>query len=100
MPGLWDMHSHPEPADGLLLLAAGVTGVRDMAAEPAKRERMKAWDTGDTLGPRIVYAGIVDGPGPFQGPTQVLVATPRPRRAPQSTPWRTRASSSSRSTAR
>ena len=73
LPGLWDMHSHPEPADGLLLLAAGVTGVRDMAAEPAKRERMKTWDTGETLGPRIVYAGIVDGPGPFQGPTQVLV---------------------------
>ncbi|HWN07656.1 MAG TPA: hypothetical protein VNO53_10890, partial [Steroidobacteraceae bacterium] len=75
VPGLWDMHSHPEPADGLLLLAGGVTGVRDMAAEPAKRERMKAWDTGETLGPRIAYAGIVDGPGPFQGPTQVLVDT-------------------------
>src|SRR4029450_4221912 len=44
-PGLWDMHSHPEPADGLLLLAAGVTGVRDMAAEPAKRGRTKKRDT-------------------------------------------------------
>jgi imidazolonepropionase-like amidohydrolase len=80
LPGLWDMHSHPEPADGLLLLAAGVTGVRDMAAEPAKRERMKTWET-DTLGPRIVYAGIVDGPGPFQGPTQVLVSTEAEARA-------------------
>ncbi len=73
LPGLWDMHSHPEPADGLLLLAAGVTGVRDMAAEPAKRERMRTWD-GETLGPRIAFAGIMDGPGPFQGPTRVLVA--------------------------
>ena len=81
VPGLWDMHSHPEPADGLLLLAAGVTGVRDMAAEPAKRERMKAWDTGETLGPRIAYAGIVDGPGPFQGPTPVLVDTEAEARA-------------------
>jgi hypothetical protein len=81
VPGLWDMHSHPEPADGLLLLAAGVTGVRDMAAEPAKRERMKAWDTGETLGPRIAYAGIVDGPGPFQGPTQVLADTEAEARA-------------------
>ncbi len=81
VPGLWDMHSHPEPADGLLLLAAGVTGVRDMAAEPAKRERMKGWDTGETLGPRIAYAGIVDGPGPFQGPTQVLVDTEAEARA-------------------
>jgi imidazolonepropionase-like amidohydrolase len=80
LPGLWDMHSHPEPADGLLLLAGGVTGVRDMAAEPAKRERMKTWET-DTLGPRIAYAGIVDGPGPFQGPTQVLVATEAEARA-------------------
>jgi imidazolonepropionase-like amidohydrolase len=73
LPGLWDMHSHPEPMDGLLLLAGGVTGVRDMAAEPEKRERMRTWEK-DTLGPRIVFAGIVDGPGPFQGPTQVLVA--------------------------
>jgi hypothetical protein len=81
VPGLWDMHSHPEPADGLLLLAAGVTGVRDMAAEPAKRERMKGWDTGETLGPRIAYAGIVDGPGPFQGPTQVLADTEAEARA-------------------
>jgi len=81
VPGLWDMHSHPDPADGLLLLAAGVTGVRDMAAEPAKRERMRTWDTGETLGPRIVYAGIVDGPGPFQGPTQVLADTEAEARA-------------------
>jgi imidazolonepropionase-like amidohydrolase len=75
------MHSHPEPADGLLLLAGGVTGVRDMAAEPAKRERMRTWDTGETLGPRIAFAGIVDGPGPFQGPTQVLAASEAEARA-------------------
>jgi hypothetical protein len=74
------MHSHPEPADGLLLLAAGVTGVRDMAAEPVKRERMQTWD-GETLGPRIAFAGILDGPGPFQGPTQVLVADEAAARA-------------------
>ena len=37
------MHVHPEPEDGLLLLAAGMTGVRDMAAEPKKSERMKGW---------------------------------------------------------
>jgi hypothetical protein len=81
LPGLWDMHSHPEPADGLLLLAAGVTGVRDMAAEPEKRERLKVWDSGDALGPRVAFAGIVDGPGPFQGPTQVLADTEAEARA-------------------
>jgi imidazolonepropionase-like amidohydrolase len=80
VPGLWDMHGHPEPADGLLLLAGGVTGVRDMAAEPDKPGRMKAWE-GDTLGPRIAYAGIVDGPGPFQGPTKVLAGDEAAARA-------------------
>lgn len=72
LPGLWDMHVHPEPEDGLLFLSAGITGVRDMAAEPAKRERMRSWESGETLGPRIAYAGILDGPGPFQGPTSML----------------------------
>ena len=51
-----------------------------MAAEPAKRERMGTWD-GETLGPRIAFAGIMDGPGPFQGPTQVLVADEAAARA-------------------
>jgi imidazolonepropionase-like amidohydrolase len=81
VPGLWDMHSHPEPADGLLLLAAGVTGVRDMAAEPQKRARLAGWESGETLGPRVAFAGIVDGPGPYQGPTQVLADTEDEARA-------------------
>ena len=42
---------------------------------------MRGWDTGETLGPRIAYAGIVDGPGPFQGPTQVLADTEAEARA-------------------
>jgi imidazolonepropionase-like amidohydrolase len=75
LPGLWDMHTHPQPEDGLLLLAAGITGVRDMAAEPAKVARMRAWETGEALGPRIAFAGILDGPGPFQGPTEMLAGT-------------------------
>ena len=75
LPGLWDMHTHPQPEDGLLLLAAGITGVRDMAAEPAKITRMRAWESGEALGPRIAFAGILDGPGPFQGPTEMLAGT-------------------------
>ncbi|TMB12523.1 MAG: hypothetical protein E6J65_25950, partial [Deltaproteobacteria bacterium] len=31
IPGLWDMHAHVSPNDGLLNLAAGVTTVRDLA---------------------------------------------------------------------
>jgi imidazolonepropionase-like amidohydrolase len=41
---------------------------------------MATWER-DTLGPRIVFAGIVDGPGPFQGPTHVLVANEAEARA-------------------
>lgn len=75
VPGLWDMHSHPELPDGLLLLAGGVTTVRDMAAAPEKARQLAAWKSGAELGPRLVFAGIIDGPGPFQGPTPVLVDT-------------------------
>jgi imidazolonepropionase-like amidohydrolase len=75
LPGLTDMHAHPSPSQGLLHLACGVTSIRDMAAEPDTPAKLKAWETGETAGPRVVYAGIIDGPGPFQGPTKTLVAT-------------------------
>ena len=33
-------------------------------------------EQGEQIGPRIVLAGLIDGPGPFQGPVNVLAATP------------------------
>ena len=74
LPGLWDMHTHPDLDSGPLFLAAGVTSVRDMAAEPDKPARLRAFETSEALGPRVVFAGIVDGRGPFQGPTKMLVS--------------------------
>jgi hypothetical protein len=74
LPGLFDMHAHPSADDGMLHLLAGVTSIRDMAAEPGKTAELSAWETGDAAGPRVVFAGIIDGPGPFQGPTKTLVA--------------------------
>ena len=74
LPGLWDLHTHPDLDSGPLFLAAGVTSVRDMAAEPDKPALLRVFDTGAALGPRVVYAGIVDGRGPFQGPTKTLVS--------------------------
>lgn len=75
LPGLWDMHAHVQPTDGLLNLAAGVTSVRDLANDTdellARRKRI---EEGNELGTRIVMAGFIDGPGPYQGPTKVLVA--------------------------
>ncbi len=75
LPGLWDMHAHVHGSDGMLNLAAGVTSVRDLANDTdellARRKRIEA---GTELGTRIVMAGFIDGPGPYQGPTKVLVA--------------------------
>jgi imidazolonepropionase-like amidohydrolase len=75
IPGLWDMHAHVSPNDGMLNLAAGVTTVRDLANDTdellARRKRI---EEGTELGTRIVMAGFMDGPGPYQGPTKVLVA--------------------------
>ncbi len=73
LPGLWDLHTHPDLDSGPLFLAAGVTSIRDMAAEPEKPALLRVFDTNEALGPRVVFAGIIDGRGPFQGPTKVLV---------------------------
>jgi Amidohydrolase family len=73
LPGLWDMHAHVSPNDGMLNLAAGVTSVRDLANDndelTARRKRI---DSGQEIGTRIIAAGFIDGPGPYQGPTKVL----------------------------
>jgi imidazolonepropionase-like amidohydrolase len=75
IPGLWDMHAHVGNNDGLLNLAAGVTTVRDLANDLEELlARKKRIEEGTELGTRIVMAGFIDGPGPYQGPTKVLVS--------------------------
>src|SRR5689334_4469051 len=82
LPGLWDMHVHTSDDDGLLHLAAGVTSVRDMANDFDELQRRRhRWDDGSLLGPRVLMAGFLDGPGPFRGPTKVLVSTDSEARA-------------------
>jgi imidazolonepropionase-like amidohydrolase len=82
LPGLWDMHAHVGANDGLLNLAAGVTTVRDLANDTdsllARRKRI---EEGKEIGTRIVLAGVIDGRGPYQGPTKVLVSTEDEARA-------------------
>jgi imidazolonepropionase-like amidohydrolase len=73
MPGLWDMHVHVQPNDGLLHIANGVTSVRDLANDT--EELMKTrdrFDHGAEIGPRVLMAGFIDGRGPYQGPTKVF----------------------------
>jgi imidazolonepropionase-like amidohydrolase len=86
IPGLWDMHVHLVFGDWFprakeislpLLVANGITGVRDMGSE---LETLKSWRTeigdGQLLGPRIVLSGpMLDGPKP-RFPSSVAITTP------------------------
>lgn len=78
LPGMWDNHVHlGGSADGLLHLAAGVTTVRDMANDMDELGlRRRRIESGELIGPRILMAGFLDGPGPFAGPSRALVRTP------------------------
>jgi imidazolonepropionase-like amidohydrolase len=82
LPGLWDMHQHLSAMDGILSLAAGVTTCRDLGNDTDHLLGLKRrWDSGKALGPRVVLGGVIDGPGPFVGPTQVLADTAEEARA-------------------
>lgn len=66
VPGFWDMHVHTDGDDRVLhlLLANGITGIRDMAGNVTKladaRRRIKS---GELTGPRLVFAGpMLEGP--------------------------------------
>lgn len=76
LPGLWDSHGHLSPLDGLFNLAAGVTTVRDLANDTDfLLDLRRRIDAGELLGTRVIMAGFMDGPGPYAGPTKVLVDT-------------------------
>jgi len=76
LPGLWDMHTHIGPTDGVTALAAGVTTVRDMGNIFERVTALKrAIDDGTSLGPRVLLAGIVDGSGPYHEPASFTVDT-------------------------
>ena len=82
MPGLWDMHAHFEQVEwGPIYLAAGVTTVRDVGNElefiAAVRDAVAS---GQGLGPRMLLAGLIDGPGP-RGLGVTRAATPDEGRA-------------------
>ncbi|HSK43274.1 MAG TPA: amidohydrolase family protein [Candidatus Binatia bacterium] len=76
MPGLWDMHVHVAPGDGMLHMVCGVTSVRDLANDTDALMQMRSrFDEGSEIGPRVVMAGFIDGRGPYQGPTKVFADT-------------------------
>jgi imidazolonepropionase-like amidohydrolase len=81
LPGLWDMHQHLSPDNAFLDVAAGITTARDLANSIEELGRLKKRiENGEQVGPRIVLAGFIDGPGPYEGPVKVLAATPEEAR--------------------
>lgn len=86
MPGLWDAHVHlfnlGEPAFGLLI-ANGITSVRDMGGDA---EQLAAWrrriDGGQLTGPRLRFCGpMLEGPSPALPANHWIVAGPAEARA-------------------
>lgn len=76
MPGLWDNHQHFDGVDGMLDIANGVTSGRDLANDTdVFLKRVARFDAGTEIGPRVLKAGIIDGPGPNAGPFKMLVDT-------------------------
>ncbi len=76
LPGLWDMHVHQLDGDGLLQLAMGITTVRDLGNEVEELgRRIGRFEDGTELGPRVLRAGLIDGPGELAAPTGALAAT-------------------------
>jgi cytosine/adenosine deaminase-related metal-dependent hydrolase len=81
LPGLWDMHQHLFADNAFLDIAAGITTVRDLANSIEELGKLKKRiEAGEQIGPRIVLAGFIDGPGPYEGPVKVLAATPEEAR--------------------
>ena len=66
VPGLWDMHTHVTQIEWApVYLAAGVTTVRDMGNEFEFIVPLRdAIASTRALGPRLLLAGLIDGPGP------------------------------------
>jgi imidazolonepropionase-like amidohydrolase len=81
LPGLWDMHQHIFPDLAMFDIASGITTARDLANSIDELGKLKKHiEQGEQIGPRIILAGFIDGPGPFEGPVKVLAATPEEAR--------------------
>lgn len=80
IPGMWEMHGHHNHSSqvqgSLRKLAAGITTVRDLAADEdvAVSQRDRA-DAGKIVSPRLVLAGFIEGPGAWAGPSSAIAGT-------------------------
>jgi amidohydrolase family protein len=76
LPGLWDMHSHLGPSDGVLDLASGVTTARDLGNDPDRLDAYKeGFDSGTMIGPHVLRAGFIEGRGENAAGSKVTAVT-------------------------
>lgn len=80
IPGMWEMHGHHNHSSqvqgSLRKLAAGITTVRDLAAdEDAAISQRDRADAGTIASPRLVLAGFIEGPGAWAGPSSAIAGT-------------------------
>jgi len=75
IPGLADMHVHLHDGEGLLHLASGATTVRDLGNElDDLTARAARYDAGSELGPRVLRAGLIDGPSRYSAGLGLVVS--------------------------
>jgi len=66
MPGMWDMHGHFGLADGVLNIAGGITGVRDIGSVHEQIMELTAkHDSGEVIGPNTYRSGFMDQASPY-----------------------------------
>jgi imidazolonepropionase-like amidohydrolase len=80
IPGLWDMHAHYKWSHAdldPLLIANGITGIREMWGTSVMPENSQKSQTGESLSPDIYTSGdLIDGnPPSFPGFTGMIVVT-------------------------
>lgn len=80
VPGLHDMHHHLSLRSSLYLLAAGVTGIRDMGNDNTSMLNWnKLIDDGKLAGPRIVRNGFLEGRSPYSERGNGMIADTLPQ---------------------
>jgi len=66
LPGLWDMHGHLSLEDGILNIASGVTGVRDIGNEHENITNIvEQFSSGKVIGTHVFRAGFIDKHSPY-----------------------------------
>jgi imidazolonepropionase-like amidohydrolase len=74
MPALFDMHAHEDAWNLVLQIAGGVTTTRDMGNNNARLQQIiSEVDSGETLGPRIIPSGFIEGDSPYSASNGIKV---------------------------